>query len=212
MKVDLRFPILGESRIRSDHGYALYAALSRLMPWVHDDETLGVHPIAGTQIGGREIAVNRRSDIGIRLKVDSIPKAIELSGAMVTVGNASFRLSVPSVHQLIPSSTLRSRIVTVKGMLESKNFTEAARRQMVSLGCVSQSHQIHVLKRRTVAIHNKEIVGFEVIIDRLTAFESIAIQEQGVGGRRRMGCGVFTPFSPCMSLAITEDREGGTNG
>jgi hypothetical protein len=33
-----------------------------------------------------------------------------------------------------------------------------------------------------------------VIIEGLTAEESLTIQEKGIGGRRHMGCGVFVPL------------------
>jgi len=39
-----------------------------------------------------------------------------------------------------------------------------------------------------------EIVGYELIIQGLTAEESITVQEQGLGGKRHMGCGVFVAF------------------
>ena len=42
---------------------------------------------------------------------------------------------------------------------------------------------------------NKEIVGFAVRVEDLTAEESIGLQEAGIGGRRRFGCGVFIPAS-----------------
>ena len=49
-------------------------------------------------------------------------------------------------------------------------------------------------KRRTLRIKDKEVVGYEVLVESLTAAESIALQEAGLGGRRRMGCGIFVPM------------------
>ncbi len=48
--------------------------------------------------------------------------------------------------------------------------------------------------RQVLRIHGKTIVGFSVIIQGLTAEESIRIQEGGLGGRAKMGCGFFMPF------------------
>ena len=45
--------------------------------------------------------------------------------------------------------------------------------------------------RRTLRICDKEIVGFALRVERLTAQESILLQEKGIGGRRRFGCGIF---------------------
>jgi CRISPR-associated protein Cas6 len=43
-------------------------------------------------------------------------------------------------------------------------------------------------------IHGKRIVGFSVIIQGLTAEESMKLQEHGLGGRGKMGCGFFVPL------------------
>ena len=40
---------------------------------------------------------------------------------------------------------------------------------------------------------DKEIVGFALRVEELTAEESIRLQEKGIGGRRRFGCGIFVP-------------------
>lgn len=44
-----------------------------------------------------------------------------------------------------------------------------------------------------IILHGKEVVGYELVIEGLTADESVAIQTTGLGGRRHMGCGVFVP-------------------
>ena len=36
-------------------------------------------------------------------------------------------------------------------------------------------------------------MGYAVHIGGLNAAESLRLQEQGLGGRRKMGCGVFVP-------------------
>jgi len=49
-------------------------------------------------------------------------------------------------------------------------------------------------RRRVMRIKDKTIVGFQVVVAELTAEESITLQEHGLGGRRRMGCGIFVPL------------------
>ena len=38
------------------------------------------------------------------------------------------------------------------------------------------------------------MVAYSLHVVGLTAEESVLLQEEGLGGRRRMGCGVFTPL------------------
>lgn len=45
--------------------------------------------------------------------------------------------------------------------------------------------------RRTLRIRDKTVVGYALAVTELTADESIRLQEAGVGGRRRFGCGLF---------------------
>lgn len=47
--IDLAFPVHGQS-IARDHGYVLYAAMSRLVPGVHGATWIGIHGIAGRRV------------------------------------------------------------------------------------------------------------------------------------------------------------------
>ncbi|MGE3851660.1 MAG: type I-MYXAN CRISPR-associated protein Cas6/Cmx6 [Planctomycetota bacterium] len=45
--------------------------------------------------------------------------------------------------------------------------------------------------RRTVRIRDKEVVGYAMMVEGLSATDSIRLQTHGLGGRRHFGCGVF---------------------
>ena len=47
--------------------------------------------------------------------------------------------------------------------------------------------------RRIVRVKSQTHVGFPLIVTGLSADESLALQSQGLGGRRKMGCGLFVP-------------------
>ena len=49
--VDLAFALVGTRPIPSDHSYLLYASLSRLVPAIHSENGIAVHPIRGRQMG-----------------------------------------------------------------------------------------------------------------------------------------------------------------
>ena len=48
--------------------------------------------------------------------------------------------------------------------------------------------------RRVLRIKDRRVVGYSLRVLGLTAEESIRLQEEGLGGRRRMGCGVLLPM------------------
>ena len=190
MKVDLRFPASSSKAIPSDHAYPLFSALSRRFPQLHKPNCVAIHPICGNQLGDRRIRLTDRSELIVRCNDDGITDWLPLAGTQIDIVGAPVTLRSPRVVTLCPSAALRSRLVTIKGFMESETFQRAVRRQLDSLG-VSAEVSLMLCKRRTLRVKDKEIVGFELVIEQLTADESIVIQEHGIGGRRHMGCGIF---------------------
>ncbi|MHB8971147.1 MAG: type I-MYXAN CRISPR-associated protein Cas6/Cmx6 [Pirellulaceae bacterium] len=196
--VDLAFPLISIQPIPADHGYFLYGALSRVLPQLHETNGVAVHPIRGQQIGNRQLQLNDRSRLVLRADADHIGQLIALAGKQLDVAGHRLRVGVPQVWTLRPAPALRSRLVTIKGFLDPEPFQAAARRHLDEMG-VSAEAQLTLGKRRTLRIKDKEVVGYEVLVEALSAEESLVLQERGLGGRRHMGCGVF--------VAI-RDREG----
>ncbi|MCA9218217.1 MAG: type I-MYXAN CRISPR-associated protein Cas6/Cmx6 [Planctomycetales bacterium] len=197
--VDLAFPVSSAATMPADHGYALYGAISRMVPHLHELAGIGIHPIAGTQVGNRQLQINERSRLIIRCSADQIPSVIALSGKSLGLAEVRLRVGVPQVRALVPATALRSRLVTIKlpvasaSDIDEANFLEAVRQQLGDLG-ISQQATAALGKRRTLNVKGKEVVGYEMIIEGLSVKESLDLQRQGVGGRRKMGCGIFVAF------------------
>ena len=194
MQLDLEFPVFSTSAIAVDHGYHLYAGLSSALSTVHSENGIAVHPICGRQIGDRMLQLMPWSTIKVRTPQERIGDLVGLAGKTVTIGDRQVRLGVPKVQGLEPATVLRSRLVTIKGFLDAETFAQAVRRQLDAME-ISERVILTVGKRRTIKIRDKEVVGFEVILEGLLASESITLQESGLGGRRHMGCGVFVKLS-----------------
>ena len=190
MQLDLEFPVFSTSAIAVDHGYHLYAGLSSALSTVHSENGIAVHPICGRQIGDRMLQLMPWSTIKVRTPQERIGDLVGLAGKSITIGDRQVRLGVPKVQGLEPATSLRSRLVTIKGFMDAETFAQAVRRQLDALE-ISERVILTIGKRRTIKIRDKEVVGFEVILEGLLASESIALQETGIGGRRHMGCGVF---------------------
>lgn len=190
MHLDLEFPAFSDSAIAVDHGYHLYAGLSSALQLLHSENGIAVHPLRGRQIGNRLLQLMPWSTLTLRLPQEHIGEVIALSGRSISINDRRVSLGVPSVKALEPAVALRSRLVTIKGFMDPDPFAEAVRRQLDALE-ISDRCILTIGKRRTLRIKDKEVVGFEVILEGLLASESIAVQETGLGGRRHMGCGVF---------------------
>lgn len=201
MKLDLVFAMVCTHPLPADHGYLLYSAVSRMLPGTHQADGYGIHPIRGRQLGGRTLQLAEHSRLAIRTDADQIARFLPLSGKSLQLLDRTLRLGVPQVRSLAPAPALYSRLVTIKlpdmaaqpSEVASEAFVAAVRRQLDAL-CISPEAGLSPGKRRTVRIKDKEVVGYELLLDGLTAEESITVQEHGLGGRRHMGCGIFVPF------------------
>lgn len=188
--IDLAFHLNGTT-VPVDHGYALYAALSRIVPELHSAREIGVQPIRGVYGGAGALHLAAFSRLILRLPDDQIRTYLKLAGKTLEVDEHSLRVGVPEARALRPVASLRARLVTIKGFMEEGSFLEAAKRQLQSLGVAGE---VLLGERRTFRVKEKQVVGFEVAVTALTAEESLTLQEKGLGGRRRMGCGVFVPW------------------
>ncbi len=190
--IDLSFQVTSQSPLFSDHGYQLFGAISRLLPRAHEPNGIAVLPISGQQIGDRKIQLGKSSRLVIRVVASDIAIWLPLAGKTLEVAGAKLQIGVPEIRSLIPATAVRSRLVTTKNCQDQTRFELELRKQMTALG-VGEQAVVSIGKRRTIRIRDKEVVGYEVIVEGLTAEESLAIQTVGLGGRRHMGCGVFVP-------------------
>lgn len=204
--VELVFPLRGKA-IPADHGYPLFSALCRLIPWIHSDEGLGVHAINGRIEAPRRLVLTERSRLRLRLGADRVPDCIRLTGEQLEIDGGAVTLGFPSLSQLVPAASVFSRLVTIRGFTEAEPFLDAVRRQLTGLNIEgmaslvprpasrpreeSSSGGSDPWVRRTLRVRDKDIVGFAVRVERLTAEESLRLQEHGLGGRRHFGCGLF---------------------
>jgi CRISPR-associated protein Cas6 len=201
--IDLCFPIQG-SALPADHGYELYAALSRLLPELHDGMPCRIGPVRGTYNRAERLLSldSRYSRARLRLAADRIPKLLPLVGQAMVVGGFDVRLGVPQVIGLTPAAALAARLVTIKGFTEPLDFVAAARRQLDALEIGGElgiplaqtgEHQGKP-RRRVLRVRGKKVVGFPLQVTQLSADESLRLQEHGLGGRGKMGCGFFLPM------------------
>jgi CRISPR-associated protein Cas6 len=210
--IDIGFRLTGRE-IPADHGCALYGAVSRHVPWTHDpdQETLGIHPINGLLSGGRLLHLTPSSRLTFRLDSDHVRELLTLAGKELDLDTHKLRVGVPTTYTIKPAATLRSRLVTFKHHMEPETFLAKAQEELSKLnikatpgitrrvGAKSLEGRKELTAdrspfiRRTLRIHDKEVVGFAMEVSGLSADESLRLQETGLGGRRRFGCGIFVP-------------------
>lgn len=189
-KVDICFQVMGGS-LAVDHGFALHGAMSGILSCFHEDETTGLKLIRGRYIGDGMLNISHSSELILRVPVSRIGQYIQLAGKRLRILGESLTVGVPRTKALVPAVALYSHLVTTKNGQDQKRFEDQIAKQMEH---INVHGKLTTGKRRTFCIHGRQVVGYSMMVNELTAEESIALQEHGLGGRRKMGCGFFEPW------------------
>ena len=193
---ELSFELIGR-RLPGDHSYGLYSALSQLCPALHKADDIRIRAIAGTPKENGVIGLNRNSRLYLRLPAEKVSWFNRLAGRSLTIGNYSLQLGMAHLSFLQPASQLRARLVLIKGFQDPDAFLDAAIRQLKALSIQGQvrllPNQEGNPRRKTLKVKRHTLVGYGMDISRLSPKDSLQLQIFGIGGKQKMGCGVFVP-------------------
>lgn len=171
---------------------------------MHGNPHIGLHTVRGVRTGNGRLIIGPNARLGLRLPSNLLPRCLKLAGKSLELDGCRLRVGVGEAQTVTPAATLHCRIVTTKNGHDPGRFDAEIARQCTALGIrdkvfraprVSGESDGRDPSRRIIHVKNKRIVGYAVLATELTAEESILLQERGLGGRRRMGCGVFVPLA-----------------
>ena len=188
-KVDLCFLITGKI-IPVDHGYNLYSAINRIIPEFHDAEDIGLKLIRGRYIGDGLLDIHPNSWMTLRVKASDLSGYINLAGKSIKLKDHIVQIGVPQTRSIQAAPSLYAHLVATRNGQDQQRFESEISRQMSELGVIGK---FTVGERKTFTLHGKKVVGYAMTIEGLDDSDSILIQEHGLGGRRKMGCGFFEP-------------------
>jgi CRISPR-associated protein Cas6 len=196
--ITVHFPVQGR-QLPADHGYALYAAITRKLPDLHGATWLGLELLSGIPWrAGIIVLPTRGAHLRLRIPADHYGHVLPLAGARLDLAGHIIRLGIPSARPLTPASSLYARIVTIKKFTEAEPFLDAARRQLDALN-INATLELPTdeqgrPRRRILRIKDRAIVGFSLAAHHLNNDDSLRLQTLGLGGRRTMGAGHFNPI------------------
>ncbi|MBT9158983.1 MAG: CRISPR-associated endonuclease Cas6 [Dehalococcoidia bacterium] len=187
--LDIWFAITGD-RLPADHNYRLYSAVIDAIP---EAKTLEwqLHTVCGKPDHKGWIYLNEKSRMGIRCQLGSVSLFSALEDKVLQIGMSFCRLGTLTGTAIKPHRNLVSRIVTIKSHFCPVNEFEFG----VSLG--KQLHELGLQwmpilgARKALRVKGRDIVGYSLRFEALPEDFSLSLQASGLGGRRRMGCGVF---------------------
>ena len=199
--LDLVFPLKGKL-LPLDNGYLVYSALSRLCPNIHELDDIAIHPIAGKPNRYKQLKLTQRSKLKIRVSLEQIPSIYQfLVEQTFKIGASQFHIGIPEYKALTPASSLYSRLVIIRPHRKPEDFIAAAQRQLEQLEITGKINLLQKsngqLQCRQLTLRKKEgtfpLIGYGVEVTDLSESDSIKLQQQGIGGKRKMMCGIFVP-------------------
>lgn len=192
---DVQFELKG-GRLPKDHGYALYLALARLLPWIADDPILGIHPVQGASLGDGTLMLNRRAKLVIRTPRERAADLLLLNGREFKVGDYAFTIGPGKLRPLSWHTPLYAHCVTT-GVVDEREFTQAI---LNELDAVKIDTRFICGKRQTLTTAQGVEYGYSLMLHGLPIEHALQIQQHGLGTNRKLGCGIFIPHKSIVAV------------
>lgn len=195
--IELTWAIMGD-RIRIDHGYRLYSALVAINPAIKNLEWQLI-AVNGCNTHDGFVKLGCESLLGVRCALRDTPVFDAVANRVLRVGQGLIEVGEVKVRQIESKRSLVSKITTIKNAGRSQcdrdAFCISLGKQLAKLGVgalptISKRQQF--LPITELGKGDREgAVGYGVRFESVSDAESLILQRFGLGGKRRMGCGVF---------------------
>lgn len=194
--VDVAFTLEGDTLPR-DHRYALAEALDAALPWLPALPSAGVHRLNLVTDGGQDPMVSRRTRLVLRVPRERAADADALAGSELRVAGRSLRVGAGAQRELRHHATLFAHVVA--GGDDELRFMQAVNAELEGLGvqCRAMCGLRHVLEGGRLA-------GYSLMLDGLSPDESLTMLEAGIGGHRRLGCGLFVGHKSAAAVGAPD--------
>lgn len=183
-----------------DHAYQLSLALLRLLPWLADEDSTGVHQIlvANSQNGWMRpdnpddlLYPSRRTRLVLRLPKARIEDARAMTGQSLEVAGHRIGVKQADIKPLSTITTLYSHYVDTAKAESEEQFLEQVAEHLETMNirprkmlCGTHSE----IRTAKSTIHTLSLMLADLDIE-----ESIRLQQSGIGPNRLLGCGLFIP-------------------
>lgn len=195
--VDVSFR-LNCPRLKVDHTVALHAAIHDVLPWFYEHSLCGLHPIhvAGSQNGWQRptqpdalLHLSRRTRLVLRVTKDMIQEAQALVGAVLDIDGYRMTIGEATEKPILASNILFSRQVIANDTDNEQEFLASAATQLQQLGI----HFDKLLPGKQLHLHGPDgmVKTRSLMVANINLTDSFILQEQGLGGGRSYGCGLF---------------------
>lgn len=194
--VDLAFALEGRVLPR-DHRELLAAALEAALPWLAETPGAGVHRLNLAHGAGAEALLSLRTKLVLRVPRDRAGDAAALVGTTLDLGGHALRVGALHARELLPWGTLYAHLVATDAgaVPDEAAFLRAVEAELQELGVPCRP-----ICGRLQQLEAGRVQGYSLMLDGLSAADSLRIQTAGLGSHRRLGCGVFVPHKSAAAV------------
>lgn len=198
--VDVVFAVKDCPCLPAEHAYPLAEALQQTLPWLAEEEQVGVHPIYGAESGNgwqrpedpdAPIYLSRRQKMTLRVPRERVEDARQLSGSTLELDGYSLTVGEAKTRLLSDLPTLFARNVATRPGLSEDEFLEQVARELQELDV--QVKKMMASIERDIRTPDGPLHTRGLMLADLTPEDSVRLQEAGLGPHRKLGCGLFVP-------------------
>ncbi len=185
---------LGGGTLPADYPCALWGELTRLLPQLGDDETVGVVPLRLAE-SNEGMLLPKRAKLVLRLPQELAGIASGLEQQQLHVAGCELQIGACKTRPIQPYSTLHAQLVA--GADDEVSFVAEVES---ALAAMEVKAKLICGQHRTLAANDRAIGGYSLVLHDLTPEDSLRVQYAGLGKERRFGCGIFVPYKVISTL------------
>ena len=211
--IDLVFRTRGR-QLPTDHAWTLRQTIIQVLPWLEDEPKAGIHLIHGAQSGNgwqqpddsSVIELSARTRFVLRVPEHRIAQARELSDQTLEIDGHAVTLLEARVRPLTPFSAVLARHIRVsESTVDESIFLEHAAQWLDELDIAPTKMLCGRIHRFTTP--GVPMLTRSLLIAELNPKDSAAVQYDGLGPDRLLGCGLFLPHKSIAAVhtPLTDD-------
>lgn len=184
--IDVAYDLQG-GMLPSVYAFALWRELVRALPWLEAEQLAGVLPLRASE-SGEQMLLPQRAKLVLRLPQHQAHQAQQLSGRTLDVDGYALQIGAARQKPLQVHPALHAQLVASAG--DENEFLAEVAGRLRELEIAGK----WICGRRVVLQGGeREIAGYSLVVHELQAEGSLQLQQIGLGGERRYGCGIFVP-------------------
>ncbi|MEZ5479802.1 MAG: type I-MYXAN CRISPR-associated protein Cas6/Cmx6 [Thiolinea sp.] len=210
--LDVSFSITCK-QLPQDHAWTLNREIARILPWFDAEPLAAAHSIHVAESGNgwqrpeqdsaQLLIPSRRTRLSLRIPKQRLTDVQQLSGHTLDIDGYPLTVGTGKEKPLINASVIFARYVLSDQQEEENAFLQRMAQDIRKLTGVSVKK---MMCGKSHAIGTPDGAQFtrHLMIADLDSEPSIRIQQYGLGGGRKFGCGLFLPHKGIKTLKPME--------